>query len=57
MRDGVLEGTLVFAAGALALRVAGRRVCGALLASSGGVVSCNSWSPARTPPPHVLCAP
>ena len=31
------EGTLVFAAGALALRVAGRRVvCGALLASSGG---------------------
>ena len=31
------EGTLVFAAGALALRVAGRRVvCGALLARSGG---------------------
>ncbi|CAH0372284.1 unnamed protein product [Pelagomonas calceolata] len=31
------EGTLVFAAGALALRVAGRRVvCGGLLASSGG---------------------
>jgi len=31
------EGTLVFAAGALALRVAGRRVvCGALLASAGG---------------------
>ena len=31
------EGTLVFAAGALALRVAGRRVvCGELLASSGG---------------------
>ena len=31
------EGTLVFGAGALALRVAGRRVvCGGLLASSGG---------------------
>ena len=31
------EGTLVFAAGALVLRVAGRRVaCGELLASSGG---------------------